>query len=139
MRNLLLKYISRHGPIANNLIASLRLSNHRPGIFTSATRTFVAKPESAAATTITSNCNVGTIGHVDHGKTTLTAAITSVLAKDGLANFVSYDQIDRAPEEKARGITINAAHIGYATKKRSYAHTDCPGHADYIKASSLKL
>ncbi|XP_022909096.2 elongation factor Tu [Onthophagus taurus] len=77
--------------------------------------------------------NVGTIGHVDHGKTTLTAAITKVLQKDGLANFVSYDQIDRAPEEKARGITINAAHIGYSTKKRHYAHTDCPGHADYVK------
>jgi translation elongation factor EF-Tu-like GTPase len=73
------------------------------------------------------------LGHVDHGKTTLTAAITKVLAKDGLASFVSYDQIDKAPEEKARGITINAAHIGYSTEKRSYAHTDCPGHADYIK------
>lgn len=77
--------------------------------------------------------NVGTIGHVDHGKTTLTAAITKILQKDGLANYVSYDQIDKAPEEKARGITINAAHIGYSTKKRKYAHTDCPGHADYIK------
>jgi elongation factor Tu len=75
----------------------------------------------------------GTIGHVDHGKTTLTAAITKVLAKDGLASFISYDQIDKAPEEKARGITINAAHIGYATDKRTYAHTDCPGHADYVK------
>ena len=70
---------------------------------------------------------------VDHGKTTLTAAITKVLEKDGLANYISYDQIDRAPEEKTRGITINAAHIGYSTKKRSYAHTDCPGHADYVK------
>lgn len=79
------------------------------------------------------NVNVGTIGHVDHGKTTLTAAITKVLQKDGLAKFISYDQIDRAPEEKARGITINAAHVGYQTKKRTYAHTDCPGHADYIK------
>lgn len=79
------------------------------------------------------NCNVGTIGHVDHGKTTLTAAITKVLSKDGLAKFIPYDQIDRAPEEKARGITINACHIGYETKKRRYAHTDCPGHADYIK------
>lgn len=78
------------------------------------------------------NCNVGTIGHVDHGKTTLTAAITRVLEKDGLAEFVSYDQIDRAPEEKARGITINAAHIGYSTKFRNYAHTDCPGHSDYV-------
>ena len=73
------------------------------------------------------HCNVGTIGHVDHGKTTLTAAITSVLAKKGLANYTSYDEIDKAPEEKARGITINAAHIGYETDKRTYAHTDCPG------------
>lgn len=100
--------------------------------------------------------NVGTIGHVDHGKTTLTAAITKVLQKNGLAKYVSYDEIDKAPEEKARGsvllfkkywnvswiyfyryffegITINAAHIGYSTKKRTYAHTDCPGHADFIK------
>ncbi|KAF2903086.1 hypothetical protein ILUMI_03102 [Ignelater luminosus] len=77
--------------------------------------------------------NVGTIGHVDHGKTTLTAAITKILEKDGLAQYISYDQIDKAPEEKARGITINAAHIGYSTKKRHYAHTDCPGHADYVK------
>lgn len=77
--------------------------------------------------------NVGTIGHVDHGKTTLTAAITKILQADGLAKFTSYDEIDRAPEEKARGITINAAHVGYSTKTRSYAHTDCPGHADYIK------
>ncbi|XP_044744609.1 elongation factor Tu-like isoform X2 [Coccinella septempunctata] len=79
------------------------------------------------------NINIGTIGHVDHGKTTLTAAITKVLQKEGLASFMSYDQIDKAPEEKARGITINAAHIGYSTKKRHYAHTDCPGHADFIK------
>ncbi|KAH8254730.1 hypothetical protein KR032_011998 [Drosophila birchii] len=79
------------------------------------------------------HCNVGTIGHVDHGKTTLTAAITKVQAQKGLAEFLSYDQIDRAPEEKARGITINACHIGYATTERTYAHTDCPGHADYIK------
>nr|CAI5864519.1 unnamed protein product [Callosobruchus analis] len=77
--------------------------------------------------------NVGTIGHVDHGKTTLTAAITKVLEKNGLAKYVSYDEIDKAPEEKARGITINAAHVGYSTSKRSYAHTDCPGHADFIK------
>ncbi len=79
------------------------------------------------------NCNIGTIGHVDHGKTTLTAAITKVLAKTGQARYVSYDEIDKAPEEKARGITINAAHVGYATDKRHYAHTDCPGHADFIK------
>lgn len=79
------------------------------------------------------NCNVGTIGHVDHGKTTLTAAITKVLEKDGLAKYIPYDSIDKAPEEKARGITINAAHIGYSTGKRHYAHTDCPGHADFIR------
>ncbi|XP_064542709.1 elongation factor Tu [Drosophila montana] len=79
------------------------------------------------------HCNVGTIGHVDHGKTTLTAAITKILSKKGLADYVPYEQIDRAPEEKARGITINACHIGYATAERTYAHTDCPGHADYIK------
>lgn len=79
------------------------------------------------------NCNVGTIGHVDHGKTTLTAAITKILEKDGLAKFVEYDQIDRAPEEKSRGITINATHVFYSTKSRNYAHTDCPGHADYVK------
>lgn len=79
------------------------------------------------------NCNIGTIGHVDHGKTTLTAAITSVLAKKGLADYVPYDQIDKAPEEKARGITIKASHVGFATESRTYAHTDCPGHSDYIK------
>ncbi|XP_056632650.1 elongation factor Tu-like [Diorhabda sublineata] len=84
-------------------------------------------------TNVRKHINVGTIGHVDHGKTTLTAAITKVLQKDGLAKYVPYDQIDNAPEEKARGITINAAHIGYSTNKRSYAHTDCPGHADFIK------
>jgi elongation factor Tu len=77
--------------------------------------------------------NVGTIGHIDHGKTTLTAAITKYLAKQGGAEFVPFDQIDKAPEEKARGITINTAHIEYQTKKRHYAHVDCPGHADYIK------
>lgn len=77
--------------------------------------------------------NVGTIGHVDHGKTTLTAAITKVLSEKGMANFKAYDQIDNAPEEKARGITINVAHVEYATDKRHYAHIDAPGHADYIK------
>jgi elongation factor Tu len=77
--------------------------------------------------------NIGTIGHVDHGKTTLTAAITHVLAKEGLAKAEDYDQIDAAPEEKARGITINSAHIEYETKNRHYAHVDCPGHADYVK------
>jgi len=77
--------------------------------------------------------NVGTIGHVDHGKTTLTAAITEVLAKKGLADYVPFDQIDKAPEEKARGITIATAHVEYQTDKRHYAHVDCPGHADYVK------
>jgi elongation factor Tu len=77
--------------------------------------------------------NIGTIGHVDHGKTTLTAAITKVLGKQGLAEFVEFDKIDSAPEEKKRGITINTAHIEYETTKRHYAHVDCPGHADYVK------
>ncbi len=77
--------------------------------------------------------NVGTIGHVDHGKTTLTAAITKVLGSRGLAAFTAYDQIDKAPEEKARGITINTAHVEYQTENRHYAHVDCPGHADYVK------
>src|SRR5277367_1310331 len=77
--------------------------------------------------------NVGTIGHVDHGKTTLTAAITTVLAEKGMAQARAYDQIDNAPEEKERGITINTTHVEYATTKRHYAHVDCPGHADYVK------
>jgi elongation factor Tu len=79
------------------------------------------------------HCNVGTIGHVDHGKTTLTAAITKVLAETGGATFQAYDQIDKAPEERARGITISTAHVEYETGKRHYAHVDCPGHADYVK------
>ena len=77
--------------------------------------------------------NIGTIGHVDHGKTTLTAAITKVLAEKGGATFTRYDEIDKAPEEKARGITINTAHVEYQTEARHYAHVDCPGHADYVK------
>ena len=77
--------------------------------------------------------NIGTIGHVDHGKTTLTAAITKWLSLQGRAQFEAYDSIDKAPEEKARGITINTAHVEYETEKRHYAHVDCPGHADYIK------
>ncbi|QJE73645.1 elongation factor Tu [Aerophototrophica crusticola] len=79
------------------------------------------------------HCNVGTIGHVDHGKTSLTAAITKVLAETGGATFTAYDQIDKAPEEKARGITISTAHVEYETTNRHYAHVDCPGHADYVK------
>jgi elongation factor Tu len=79
------------------------------------------------------HCNIGTIGHVDHGKTSLTAAITKVLAKTGGATFKAYDQIDAAPEEKARGITISTAHVEYETQGRHYAHVDCPGHADYVK------
>jgi elongation factor Tu len=79
------------------------------------------------------HCNVGTIGHVDHGKTSLTAAITKVLAESGGATFTAYDQIDKAPEEKARGITISTAHVEYETANRHYAHVDCPGHADYVK------
>jgi len=79
------------------------------------------------------HCNIGTIGHVDHGKTTLTAAITKILAETGGAEFTPYDQIDKAPEEKERGITIATAHVEYETEKRHYAHVDCPGHADYVK------
>src|SRR5689334_10035401 len=79
------------------------------------------------------HCNIGTIGHVDHGKTSLTAAITKILAEKGGATYTAYDQIDKAPEERARGITISTAHVEYETDKRHYAHVDCPGHADYIK------
>ncbi len=79
------------------------------------------------------HCNIGTIGHVDHGKTSLTAAITKVLAETGGAQFTAYDQIDKAPEERARGITISTAHVEYETANRHYAHVDCPGHADYVK------
>ncbi len=79
------------------------------------------------------HCNIGTIGHVDHGKTTLTAAITKILAETGGAEFIEFDRIDKAPEERARGITINTAHVEYETPARHYAHVDCPGHADYVK------
>ncbi|MBJ65779.1 MAG: elongation factor Tu, partial [Rhodobiaceae bacterium] len=79
------------------------------------------------------HCNIGTIGHVDHGKTTLTAAITKVLAEAGGAEATDYADIDKAPEERERGITINTAHVEYETEGRHYAHVDCPGHADYIK------
>jgi elongation factor Tu len=77
--------------------------------------------------------NIGTIGHVDHGKTTLTAAITTVLSQTGGAEAQAYDQIDKAPEERERGITISTAHVEYETENRHYAHVDCPGHADYVK------
>ena len=77
--------------------------------------------------------NIGTIGHVDHGKTTLTAAITKSLAEKGMAEFTDYANIDKAPEERERGITINTSHVEYSTDKRHYAHVDCPGHADYVK------
>ena len=79
------------------------------------------------------HCNIGTIGHVDHGKTTLTAAITKVLAVSGGAEFTPFDAIDKAPEERERGITIATAHVEYETENRHYAHVDCPGHADYVK------
>src|SRR5690242_7762473 len=79
------------------------------------------------------HCNIGTIGHVDHGKTSLTAAITKILAEQGKAKYTAYDEIDKAPEEKARGITISTAHVEYETDNRHYAHVDCPGHADYVK------
>ena len=79
------------------------------------------------------HCNIGTIGHVDHGKTTLTAAITKVLAETGGATFTDYANIDKAPEERERGITISTAHVEYETANRHYAHVDCPGHADYVK------
>ena len=79
------------------------------------------------------HANIGTIGHVDHGKTTLTAAITKVLAEAGGAEFQAYDEIDKAPEERERGITISTAHVEYETDNRHYAHVDCPGHADYVK------
>ena len=79
------------------------------------------------------HCNIGTVGHVDHGKTTLTAAITKVLAEAGGAEFTDYANIDKAPEERERGITISTAHVEYETEARHYAHVDCPGHADYVK------
>ena len=88
---------------------------------------------SSSVPAVKPNVNVGTIGHVDHGKTTLTAAITSVLAKTGGAKFMSYDSIDKAEEERRRGITINVCHVGYESEERKYSHTDCPGHSDYIK------
>lgn len=125
----LLYLIPRQAYQLHNVSKNAKHINHRWQELNFANKRFFAKQSATKKIPeiVTENCNVGTIGHVDHGKTTLTAAITKVLAKDGMANFVSYDEIDRAPEEKARGITINAAHIGYSTSLRSYAHTDCPG------------
>lgn len=107
-------------------LSRINLLNHRDSF--KLCRNFASKPEVKSSRPEKPNCNVGTIGHVDHGKTTLTAAITKVLEKSGLASFTSYDEIDKAPEEKARGITINVCHVGYATEFRNYAHTDCPGN-----------
>lgn len=109
--------------------ASVKFHTSRLLSFASATQT----PPTKKTAAIKPHCNVGTIGHIDHGKTTLTAAITRVLAADGGTRFVSFDEIDRAPEEQSRGITINACHVEYSTAARHYAHTDCPGHADYVK------
>lgn len=130
----LLYLLPRQAYQLNSFSKNAKHINHRLKELDFATKRFFSKQPAAKKVSeiVTENCNVGTIGHVDHGKTTLTAAITKVLAKDGLANFVSYDEIDRAPEEKARGITINAAHIGYSTSLRSYAHTDCPGSSQHV-------
>lgn len=115
-----------------------QLANSKTGSFYQFTKTHTALAQRFYSDKKTfsrdkPHCNVGTIGHVDHGKTTLTAAITKVLAEKDLAEIKDYDEIDNAPEEKARGITINAAHVEYATEARHYAHTDCPGHADFVK------
>ncbi len=91
------------------------------------------RPLSTVYQRVKPHVNIGTIGHVDHGKTTLTAAITKILAEAGKSKAVSYEDIDKSPEERARGITINATHVEYETDKRHYAHVDCPGHADYVK------
>lgn len=132
MRNLLINLIANRRLLTYNSSNQFKLFNHcRDHVKIS--RNFASNVQSDQKEVEKPHCNIGTIGHVDHGKTTLTAAITRVLEKDGLASFTSYDQIDKAPEEKARGITINATHVGYSTLARTYAHTDCPGHADYIK------
>ena len=126
--------------VHNSISLHLRLSNFSrlsASLGTAQYRSFASAAQASSATAKTdatkSHCNVGTIGHIDHGKTTLTAAITRVLAADGETRYVSFDEIDRAPEERARGITINACHVEYSTAARHYAHTDCPGHADYVK------
>jgi len=137
MRNLLLHLVGRQQVLTSSPLRIHHNDGHRC-LTANFTRLFSRKAPAVSAEREKANCNVGTIGHVDHGKTTLTAAITKVLARQGMAEFIAYDQIDKAPEEKARGITINAAHIGYATAKRTYAHTDCPGHADYVKVSEIR-
>lgn len=124
--------------VCNSLSSRLRLSNFNrlSADFVPVPRRWFAsatQPSTVKNSGTKQHCNVGTIGHIDHGKTTLTAAITRVLAADGQTRYVSFDDIDRAPEEQARGITINACHVEYSTATRHYAHTDCPGHADYVK------
>ena len=111
----------------------LSARSSRDGVFLVFARDGVVKMAKEKFERNKPHCNIGTIGHVDHGKTTLTAAITKVLAEAGGAEFTAYDQIDKAPEEKARGITISTAHVEYETEGRHYAHVDCPGHADYVK------
>jgi len=134
----LLRYrcVSTTNILCNSLSSRLPLTNCgrlTAGLRTALYRRLATSSGSSSAGTKT-HCNVGTIGHIDHGKTTLTAAITRVLAADGgSTRYVSFDEIDRAPEERARGITINAGHVEYSTAARHYAHTDCPGHADYVK------
>ncbi|XKL61184.1 hypothetical protein PGB90_008241 [Kerria lacca] len=119
-------------PIVNN-VSNEQLKTLLPKINSISIKFYTNKNESFEKNNTSVNCNVGTIGHIDHGKTTLTSAITKYAAKSGNSKFVSYEDIDHAPEEKSRGITINIYHVGYNTHKRRYAHTDCPGHADFIK------
>ncbi|KAI0030649.1 elongation factor Tu GTP binding domain-containing protein [Vararia minispora EC-137] len=123
-------------PVVVPRLAARRLYSTRVTSCSRSTRTFPVRGYADAAEKFSRakpHMNIGTIGHVDHGKTTLTAAITKVLASEGKAQFTDYNQIDRAPEEKARGITINSAHVEYESEGRHYGHIDCPGHADYIK------
>merc|ERR1711966_575316 len=114
-------------PMAMRMLSKPRASRLVANVFVSGTRSMATFERKKT------HLNVGTIGHVDHGKTTLTAAITKVLGEAGGAKEIAFDQIDKAPEEKARGITISTAHVEYETATRHYAHVDCPGHADYVK------